>query len=262
MFSLQLRHSHLSRVFLDALYGIGAYGEMLREVIDDIRKKGIPIGETSRQIMKIGRDSLPIVLLTAIFCGMVMAIQTAYGLQRFGAKDYIGNVVGLGLVRELGPVLSAIMLCGRVSAGIAAEIGSMVVTEQVDAIRALGANPIRKLVTPKVIAGTICVPLLVVFADVVGILGGQLVAVYELNQTAHRFQSGIYYTLFIRDVIDGLIKAGVFGFLLVSIACAYGLRTTGGTEGVGRTTTAAAVTSSIVIFTSNFFITKLLILLS
>jgi phospholipid/cholesterol/gamma-HCH transport system permease protein len=262
MLSLLHTRTHFSSLIEESLRGVGYYGCMLRDVVKDCMSKGIPLNETSRQIIKIGRDSLPIILLTAIFCGMVMAIQTAYGLQRFGAKNYIGNVVGLGLVRELGPVLSAIMLCGRVSAGIAAEIGSMVVTEQVDAIRALGANPIRKLVTPKIIAGTISMPLLVIFADVVGILGGQLVAVYELGQTAHRYQSGIYYTLFIRDVIDGLIKASVFGFLLVSIACAYGLKTTGGTEGVGRTTTAAAVTSAIVIFTSNFFITKLLILLS
>lgn len=252
----------LDRYIRESLSGFGNYAFVIRDIFRDVRRHGIPVNETSRQMIKIGRDSIPIVLLTAIFSGMVLAIQTAYGLERFGAKDYIGNVVGLGLVRELGPVLTAVMLCGRVGAGIAAEIGSMVVTEQVDAIRALGANPIRKLVTPKVVAGTLAVPLLVVFADVVGILGGQLVAVYELGQTAYRYQSGIYYTIVIRDVIDGLIKAGVFGFLLVSIACAFGLRTTGGTEGVGRTTTAATVTSSIVVFISNFFITKLLILLS
>lgn len=245
-----------------SLHSLGSYALLLRAVFNDIRKDGIPLQETSRQIIVIGRDSVAIVLLTAIFSGMVLAIQTAYGLERFGAKNYIGNVVGLGLVRELGPVLTAVMLCGRIGASIAAEIGSMVVTEQVDAIRALGANPVRKLVTPKVVAAVISLPLLVIFSDVVGILGGQLVAVYELGQSAHRYQEGIFYTIIIRDVLDGLIKACLFGFLLVTISCHYGLQTSGGTEGVGKTTTAAAVTSSVVVFISNFFITKFLILLS
>lgn len=213
-------------------------------------------------MIKIGRDSLPIVVLTALFTGMVLALQTAYGLQRFGAKNYVGNVVGLGLVRELGPVLTAVMLCGRVGAGIAAEIGSMVVTEQVDAIRVLGADPIRKLVTPRVMAALVALPALVVFADIIGIYGGQLVAVLELGQTAHNYHRSLFYTILIRDVLDGLIKSAAFGFLFVSIACFKGLNTLGGTEGVGKSTTSAVVTGSIVIFIGNFFLTKLLILLS
>jgi phospholipid/cholesterol/gamma-HCH transport system permease protein len=253
--------STISNFIVNFLILVGAYTKLVKEIWRDITSSGIPVKETIRQLLKIGRDSLPIVLLTAIFSGMVLALQTAYGLHRFGAKNYVGNVVGLGLVRELGPVLTAVMLCGRVGAGIAAEIASMVVTEQVDAMRALGANPIRKLVTPKIVAGLIALPLLVVFADVIGILGGQLVAVYELGLTGHRYQSGIYYTLVIRDVIDGLIKAGFFGFILVSLACFFGLRTTGGTEGVGKTTTVAVVVSSITVFISNFFITKFLLML-
>lgn len=243
------------------LVALGNYGELLKSIIRDLARQGINLRELAKQIVSIGISSIPIVLLTSIFTGMVLALQTAYGLQRFGAKNYVGNIVGLSLVRELGPVLTAVMLCGRVGAGIAAELASMVVTEQVDAMRALGANPIRKLVTPKVVAAVIALPLLVVLANIIGIYGGLLVAVLELNLTAYTYYRSLLYTLVIRDVIDGLIKSGIFGFLLVSIACFKGLNTKGGTEGVGITTTSAVVTSSIVIFVSDFFITKLLILM-
>lgn len=241
---------------------LGAYGHLIYEVVADLFRHGVNVRELSRQIVRMGSNSIPIVLLTAGFTGMVLALQTAYGLQRFGAKNYVGNVVGLGLVRELGPVLTAVMLAGRVGAGIAAEVASMVATEQVDAIRALGASPIRKLVTPRIVAAVIVLPMLVVIANLVGMWGGAMVAVYELNLTAHRYYRSLMYTLTIRDVIDGLIKSMCFGFFLVSIACFKGLRTRGGTEGVGLTTTSAVVTASIVIFVSDFFITKLLIVLS
>lgn len=244
------------------LVELGSYGALVGHAVKDLATRGVEWNELSRQLIKIGRDSLAITLLTAAFTGMVLALQTAYGLQRFGARNYVGNVVGLSMIRELGPVLTAIMVCGRVGAGIAAEIGSMVVTEQVDALRALGADPIRKLVTPRIIAGIICLPALVVFADVVGIYGGQLVAVHELGLTAYQYQRSILYTIFIQDVVDGLVKSAVFGFLIVSIACHRGLNTRGGTEGVGRSTTAAVVTGSIVIFIANFFITKLLIIIN
>lgn len=246
---------------LPYIQSLGAYGNLLREAWHDVFYRGISWKETARQIVRIGWNSLPIVLLTAIFTGMVMALQTAYGLQRFGAKNYVGNVVGLAITRELGPVLTAVMLCGRVGAGIAAEIASMVATEQVDAIRALGASPTAKLVTPRLIASIIVLPLLVMFANVIGIYGGLLIAVHELGITAHSYYHSLLYTMLIRDVVDGLIKSGIFGFLLVSIACYKGLTTRGGTEGVGRSTTSAVVTGSIVIFVSDFFITKLLIIM-
>lgn len=234
---------------------------MLRDAVQKPFKRGLDLRELFRQMVKIGINSLPIVLLTAIFTGMVLALQTAYGLERFGAKNYVGNIAGLGFVRELGPVLTAIVVCGRVGAGIAAEIASMVVTEQVDAMRALGADPISKLVTPRIIAAVIVTPLLVVFANVIGIYGGLLVAVYELDITPHLYFRSLLYTLLIRDVIDGLLKSVVFGFLVVSIACFKGLRTAGGTEGVGRTTTSAVVTGSMVIFVADFFLTKLLLMI-
>ena len=235
---------------------------MLWDVIRGIRHHGIDLKEITRHVVVIGVGSLPIVLLTAVFTGMVLALQTAYGLQRFGAKNYVGNLVGLALSRELGPVLTAVMVCGRVGAGIAAELASMVVTEQVDAIRALGGDPIRRLVTPRLIAGTISMPLLSGLALLIGVWGGLVVAVGELGISGHQYYRSYLYAVQIRDVIDGLIKSCAFGVIVVSIACYKGLSCRGGTEGVGRTTTAAVVTGSLAVFISNFFITKLLIILN
>ncbi len=245
----------------DLLQALGAYALLLLDVIRDILKHGVNLREVSRQIMLMGVSSIPIVLLTAVFTGMVLALQTAYGLHRFGAKNYVGNLVGLALARELGPVLTAVMVCGRVGAGIAAEIASMVVTEQVDAIRALGGDPIRRLVTPRIVAGTISMPLLTGLAVIIGILGGAIVAVFELGITAHQYYRSYLYAVQIRDVTDGLIKSCGFGLIVASIACFKGLRCRGGTEGVGLTTTAAVVTGSLMVFISNFFFTKLLIII-
>lgn len=243
------------------LRSLSAYAAMLGESFRDLRHGRVSAREVFRQVVAIGYNSLPIVLLTSIFSGMVMALQTAYGLQRFGAKNYVGNIVGLALTRELGPVLTAVMLCGRVGAGIAAEIASMVATEQVDAIRSLGASPSAKLVSPRILAGLIVLPLLVIIADLVGIYGGLVISVLELNLSAHTFYRSLMYTVVIRDILEGLFKSVVFGFLLVSIACFRGLTTRGGTEGVGRSTTSAVVTGSISIFIANFFLTKFLLLL-
>lgn len=245
----------------EILKALGAYALLLSDVVRDILKHGINVREVSRQIILIGVSSIPIVLLTAVFTGMVLALQTAYGLHRFGAKNYVGNLVGLALARELGPVLTAVMVCGRVGAGIAAEIASMVVTEQVDAIRALGGDPIRRLVTPRIVAGTLSMPLLAGIAVITGILGGGLVAVLELGITSHQYYRSYLYAVQIRDVTDGLIKSCGFGLIVSSIACFKGLRCRGGTEGVGLTTTAAVVTGSLMVFISNFFFTKLLIII-
>lgn len=243
------------------LKALGAYANLVWDVLRDIRRHGIDVRETSKHIVAIGISSLPIVLLTAVFTGMVLALQTAYGLQRFGAKNYVGNLVGLALARELGPVLTAVMVCGRVGAGIAAELASMVVTEQVDAIRALGGDPVRRLVTPRLIAGMISMPLLAGCALLIGIWGGLVVAVGELGITAHQYYRSYLYAVQIRDVIDGIIKSFAFGIIVVSIACYQGLACRGGTEEVGKTTTAAVVTGSLAVFIGNFFITKLLIIL-
>ena len=245
---------------LQATRSVGSYWFLLVDVVRDIRH-GVDPRELCRQIVRIGMDSVPIIILTAIFTGMVLALQTAFGLQRFGAKHYVGNIVSLALVRELGPVLTAVMLCGRVAAGVTAEIASMVATEQVDAMRALGANPIRKLVSPKILAAVIVTPSLVVLANILGIYGGLVVAAFELGIPTHNYYRSILYTVRIPDLIDGLVKSAVFGGLLVSIACYKGLHTRGGTEGVGRSTTEAVVTASIVILISDYFLTKFLMLL-
>jgi phospholipid/cholesterol/gamma-HCH transport system permease protein len=252
----------LAQAISNSLQALGNYVRLVIETIEDLCLHGTNRREVTRQIVRIGSDSLPIVMLTSIFSGMVLALQTAYGLERFGAKNYVGNVVGLALTRELGPVLTALMLCGRVGAGVAAEIASMVATEQVDAMRALGANPISKLVTPKVVASFLVMPALVIIGTLVGIYGGALVGVYELNISAHMYYRSLVYTIVIRDVIDGAIKSAIFGFLLITIACYKGLNSRGGTEGVGSSTTSAVVTGSIVIFVSDFFITKLLLLVN
>ncbi len=252
-----MNHSVRERVLIP----VGEFGILTAHVCRDILKREVKAKDIFKQVVLIGNNSFLIIFLTAIFTGMVMALQTAYGLQRFGAKLYVGNIVALAQVRELGPVLTAIMLCGRVGAGIAAELASMVVTEQVDAIKALGANPIRKLVTPRVLAAIIVVPLITVLADIVGIAGGALVATLELNIPWHSYLRSVITFVTIKDVVDGLVKAGVFGFILVSIACYKGLRARGGTEGVGTATTEAVVTSSILILVSDFFLTKLLLLI-
>lgn len=244
-----------------AAHSTGKYGYLIKEVARDIWKKGINIEDVTKQIVYIGNHSLFIVFITNIFTGMVLALQTAHGLERFGAKLYVGNIVSLALVRELAPALTAIMLCGRVGAGIAAEIASMVVTEQVDAIKALGANPIRKLVSPRIIAAIIVLPTMTVFADFIGVIGGGLVAVLELGISSHIYYRSVENFVMIRDIVEGLIKATCFGFLFVSMACYKGLNARGGTEGVGLATTEAVVYGSIAILVSDFFITKVLILL-
>ena len=241
---------------------LGAYSHLILDVVRDLLRHGINLREVVRQIVWIGVSSIPIVILTAVFTGMVLALQTAYGLQRFGAKNYVGNLVGLALAKELGPVLTAVMVCGRVGAGIAAEIASMVVTEQVDAMRALGGDPIRRLVTPRMVAGLISMPLLSGLAVITGVLGGMTVAVFELDISAHQYYRSYLYAVQIHDVLEGLIKGTVFGVIVVSIACYKGMQCRGGTEGVGLTTTSAVVTGSLTVLVSNFFITKLLIILN
>jgi phospholipid/cholesterol/gamma-HCH transport system permease protein len=240
---------------------LGAFGLLQIETLRAVITGKVNPREVCRQVVFIGVNSLGISTLTALFTGMVLALQTAYGLERFGAKHYVGNVAGLAFIRELGPMLTAVVLCGRVGAGIAAEIASMVVTEQVDAMTALGADPVARLVSPRVLAGIIATPLLVVFANLTGIYGGLAIAVFELNVSAHVYFQSLYYTILIRDIFDSLIKSGVFGFIVASVACFQGLRARGGTEGVGRTTTSAVVIGCVWVFIADFFVTKFLLLL-
>jgi phospholipid/cholesterol/gamma-HCH transport system permease protein len=211
------------------------------------------------QIENIGLRSTSVVLLTAVFSSMVITVQFQVQLARFGAKEWTGNAVGLTLARELGPVLTALMVTGRVGSGIAAELGSMAVTDQLNALRALGTDPVRKLALPRVIAGVIMVPILTVISDFVGIVGAWVITVTQLRVASSVYWNSVVIALYIQDIWMGLIKPVFLGFALVSIACFVGMRTTGGTQGVGRSTTQAVVAGSVAVLVLDFIITKLLI---
>jgi phospholipid/cholesterol/gamma-HCH transport system permease protein len=213
------------------------------------------------QLDDIGLGSLTVVLLTGLFTGMVLALQTGTTLDQFGARPVVGRLVSASMVRELGPVLTALMVAGRVGSGIAAELGSMVVTEQIAALRALGTDPVRKLVVPRILAGTIMMPVLTVIADAVGIAGGAVISQYQLKVATSIYWNNVIMGLTMDDVWMGLIKPVVLGFAVMSIGCFVGLRTTGGTQGVGRAATMAVVGGSVAVLTADFLITKLMITL-
>ncbi len=215
--------------------------------------------DTLVQMDIIGFGSLPVVLLTGFFTGGVLALQSYGTLNRFGEVGLLGQVVAISMVRELGPVMTALMVAGRNSSGIASEIGSMLVSEQIDAMRALGTDPLRKLVSPRLYATFITLPLLTVLSDFVGMLGGAIVSYYTARLTGEEYWSSAYQALGYHDVTQGLLKPFFFGIIIAIVGCYYGLRTRGGTEGVGRSTTQAMVTASILIIIVNFFITKFLI---
>ena len=209
------------------------------------------------ELYHLGVRSLSITNITALFTGMVIAVQTAYSLGAYGVKSFTADMVALSIVRELGPVLTGLMMAGRVGSGITAEIGSMRVTEQVDAIRALAADPVRKLVVPKVVATFIMLPVLTILADLVGILGGLFIAVTNLGQTSAFYLQRVRHALEFQDLFSGLGKSLCFALFISLIGCYNGLRTEGGASGVGRSTTATVVVASILILTSDFFLTKL-----
>jgi phospholipid/cholesterol/gamma-HCH transport system permease protein len=211
------------------------------------------------QLDVIGIGSLTVVLLTGFFTGAALASQTGLTLDQFGARPVVGRLVGASMVKELGPVLTALMLTGRVGSGIAAELGSMVVTEQIDALRALGTDPVRKLVVPRMLAGFLMAPVLTIISDFVGIFGGWIVARFQLQVATGLYWSSVTDALFIQDVEQGLIKPFVLGFIIVTIACHVGLRTTGGTQGVGRATTIAVVAASVAVIAADFFVTQVLV---
>jgi phospholipid/cholesterol/gamma-HCH transport system permease protein len=217
--------------------------------------------EIMAQMDSLGVGSLSIVILTGTFTGMVLALQSAASLDAFGARPYVGRLVSISMVRELGPVLTALMVTGRVGSGMAAELGSMVVTQQIDALRVLGSDPIRKLVAPRLIAGMVMVPILTVLADAVGVFGGSLISVSTLKLSWEFYWRSVETTLVVNDFVMGLTKPVVFGFILTSVGCFMGLRTRGGTQGVGEATTRSVVVASVLILSSDFFMTKLLLAL-
>ncbi|MEN8181014.1 MAG: ABC transporter permease [Myxococcota bacterium] len=249
-----------NRVLLGML-GAGDFSRLAARTTRALARRHFPGRETLRQFEAIAVRSVPIVAVTAIFTGMVLALQTAFALSRFGAKPYVGSIIGLAIVRELGPVLAALMVGGRVGAGITAEIGSMQVTEQIDAIRAMGADPIQKLVLPRVIAATLALPLLTVLANCLGILGGLLIADAQYGIAPHFYLQTVLQTVTVNDFVSGVSKTIVFGWLIAMVGCHAGLSTEGGTVGVGRATTRAVVVASISVLVADFFLTKLFLML-
>jgi phospholipid/cholesterol/gamma-HCH transport system permease protein len=207
----------------------------------------------------IGWGSLTVVLLTGLFTGMALASQSGLTLDQFGARPVIGRLVSASMIKELGPVLAGLMLVGRVGSGIAAELGSMAVTDQINALRALGTDPVRKLVVPRVLAGFLMTPALTVLSDSVGILGGWIVSRFQLQVASGLYWSSVTRALYMQDLWMGIIKPFVLGFVIVTIACHVGLRTTGGTQGVGKSTTVAVVAGSVAVIAVDFFVTQLLI---
>ncbi|HXZ11522.1 MAG TPA: ABC transporter permease [Candidatus Sulfotelmatobacter sp.] len=213
------------------------------------------------QMDLIGVGSLPIVVITSFFIGGVLVLQTASQFERFGETALTGDAVSLALVRELGPAITALLIAGRNASGIASELGSMVVTEQVDAMRALGTDPVRKLMTPRIVATVTMLPLLTAVADFVGLVGGFVVAYFTLRLGAVQFWTRATKALELGDLVQGFAKPVVFGLIISAVACHQGLRVRGGTQGVGRATTSAVVISSVLVLVADFFLARLLLFL-
>jgi phospholipid/cholesterol/gamma-HCH transport system permease protein len=227
----------------------------LRSVV----KRPFEIRSTVYQIDSLGVRSLGIVAVTSIFIGMVMTIQFAYGLQRFGGIEYIPRVIVLAFMRELGPTLTAVIVGGRIGSGMAAEVGAMNVTEQVDAIRALGGDPAKKLVLPRVAAAMIVMPFLSIFADSLGTLGAMFVANVEYGIAPRLFMQTALESVRLSDLFSGLAKTPIFGFIIAIVGCHFGMTTVGGTEGVGQSTTRTVVVISIAILVADYFLTRIFV---
>ena len=211
----------------------------------------------ARHMVEIGYLSLPVVALTTLFSGMVLALQSYSGFSRFSAEGAVAMVVVLSITRELAPVLAGLMVAGRIGAAMAAEIGTMRVTEQIDALEALSTNPFSYLVAPRIVAGLIMMPFLVLIGDIIGVLGGFIVGVYKLGFKANSYMTQTWDVLETEDVVSGLTKAAVYGFIVTLMGCYHGYHSTGGAQGVGRATTQAVVSSAILILIANYFVTEL-----
>jgi phospholipid/cholesterol/gamma-HCH transport system permease protein len=214
--------------------------------------------ELARQMVRVGVESIPVVFFTALFSGMVLALQTYAGFARFRAEAFTGGVVALSVMREVAPVFTALMVTGRVGSSMAAELGSMRATEQIDALSAMAVEPIQYLFVPRILAGVAMLPLLQVIADAVAIGGGRVVATTLMGANSEQYDWSTFYLLDLPDFTGGLIKAAVFAFFLTSIACVKGFLAVGGAEGVGKASTQAVVTTSVAIVISDFFLTKMI----
>jgi phospholipid/cholesterol/gamma-HCH transport system permease protein len=244
-----------------ALLEVQEYVRMLGKFARGLVTRPFYLRDTIEQFDAIGVGSLTVVLLTGLFTGMVLALQSGFTLDQFGARSMVGRLVSASIVKELGPVLTGLMVAGRVGSGIAAELGSMMVTDQIAALRALGTDPIRKLVVPRMLAGIFMLPVLTVIASGIGMVGGWIVTYAVLHVATSVYWNSVVQGLFIQDVWMGLIKPFFLGFAIVSIGCHVGLRARGGTQGVGRATTQAVVASSVSVIAVDYLVTQLLIVL-
>ncbi len=245
--------------FIRAVSQIQEISLLVWRVLRGLTKKPRYASEMLRQMDVLGVGSLAIITLTGFFTGAVLALNSASTLQKFGVQSVTGQLVITSLIRELGPVLTCLMLAGRVGSGIAAELGSMLVSEQIDAMRALGTDPIKKLVTPRIIALVTMAPALTVICDLVGTVGGMLMSVSLLHQPGSVYLASAKTAVTFNEIIAGLIKPTVFGFIIAVIGCYKGMHTTGGTVGVGLATTQSVVLSSILIIAADFLLSKLLL---
>ncbi len=241
-----------------AIHEVQEYVRLQIATIQGVFSRPFYFHDVVEQFDQIGIGSLTVVLLTGFFTGAVLALQSGVTLDQFGARPFVGRLVSASMIKELGPVLTGLMLAGRIGSGIAAELGSMVVTDQINALRALGTDPVRKLVVPRVLAGFFMTPVLTVISDTVGILGGWLIAVYQLRVASSLYWTSITDALYLQDAWMGIIKPFFLGYVIVTIGCHVGLRTSGGTQGVGRSTTSAVVAASVAVIAVDFFITRLL----
>lgn len=248
----------IGRAFIGLFESTGLWFSMLWRTITWSVRRPFEVTEWARQMVRLGVDSIPVVFLTAMFTGMVLALQTYNGFQRVHAENFVGSVVALAMLRELSPVLVGLMVTGRVGSSMAAEIGTMRVTEQIDALEALATDPVHYLFVPRVIAGIIMLPFLVVLGDALGIAGGYLVGVKLMGANPVVYESNTFQYLQMNDIWSGLVKAAAFGLILTLTGCVRGFTTSGGAEGVGRSTTDAVVSASLIILLSDFFLTKLL----
>ncbi|HEX4022457.1 MAG TPA: ABC transporter permease [Acidobacteriaceae bacterium] len=249
------------------------FGEFLREKILFVQDYAVLSGQAVANVFRrplylvdiytqadlIGVGSLPIVILTGFFTGGVLALNSATTLAQFGAKAVTGELVSLSMIKELGPVLTSLMVSGRNASGMASELGSMQVTEQIDAMRALGTDPMKKLVTPRLIATVVMMVFLTIISDGLGILGGGIVGTLMMGLNASQYFHMAYQSLMYPDILEGLVKPLIFGFIIATVGCYFGMSTRGGTQGVGRSTTQAVVVSSVLIIASDFFILRFMI---
>jgi phospholipid/cholesterol/gamma-HCH transport system permease protein len=251
--------SPISSWFHGIAMSLGEAVVMVWQAIGFIVRGKVSLKETIKQMAIIGADSLPMVSITGLFTGMVLVVQMGNQFVRIGAESYVGGVVALALARELSPNLTAIVTAGRVGSAMAAEIGTMKVTEQVDALYTLATSPVKVLVSPRLIASVIMLPLLTVFSTAIGIAGGAFVAVNQVHISLTVFKDSVLNTVELNDLFGGLLKAAVFGLVIAIVGCYRGFTTEGGAEGVGRATTGAVVNAIMCILVSNYFLTVLVV---